>query len=417
MSPESRDFSPIAAALDDLAAGRMIVLAFEDMPYDVGEVIVSAAHVTADHLTFMAREAGGTAYLALSAERCDELGLTLMGRDRPPALDELSYMLTITARHGVTTGFSRTDQAHTMRTAVDPGSGPTALVSPGEVRPLRARPGGVLERAGFTEASVDLTRLAGLAPGAVICDVNNSDDGSPATLDDLVGFSRRHGLKLVSAADVIAHRRRFDQLVERVVSTTIPTTFGEFTAVGYRSLVGREHHVALVKGDVTDGQDVLVRVHSRCLAGDVFHTLRCDCGTQLDAALARIQESDRGVLLYFVPEASGLELLDALEAADDDPDEDGTARATLPQQAELREYGIGAQILRDLGVRSIRLLTDNPKRIPGIEGYGLTITETVPIGGPADRPATSALRSQAQRTGLTVHHQGVDVDQEMTRST
>jgi 3,4-dihydroxy 2-butanone 4-phosphate synthase/GTP cyclohydrolase II len=182
-------------------------------------------------------------------------------------------------------------------------------------------------------------------------------------------------------------------------------------------VLGREHHLALVKGDVSDGRDVLVRVHSRCLAGDVFHTLRCDCGTQLDAALARIQESDRGVLLYFVPEASGLELLDALEAADDDPDEDGTARATLPQQAELREYGIGAQILRDLGVRSIRLLTDNPKRIPGIEGYGLTITETVPIGGPADRPATSALRSQAQRTGLTVHHQGVDVDQEMTRST
>lgn len=407
MPPETGVFSPVTAALDDLAAGRMIVLAFEDMPYDVGEVIVAAAHVTAEHLAFMARRAGGTAYLALSAERCDELGLALMGRDRPPALDELAYMLTITARHGVTTGFSRADQAHTMRVAVDPRSGPTDLVSPGEVRPLRARRGGVLERAGFTEASVDLTRLAGVAPGAVICDVNN-EDGSTAMLDDLVAFSREHGIKLVSATDVIAHRRRFDQLVERVVSTAIPTTFGEFTAVGYRSVLGREHHVALVKGDVSDGRDVLVRVHSRCLAGDVFHTLRCDCGTQLDAALARIQEAERGVLLYFVPESRGLDLLDALQAAGGNAED--APRAMLPERTELREYGIGAQILRDLGVRSIRLLTDNPKHIPGLEGYGLTISETVPIGRAPDRPDAAELRAQAQRTGLTVHHQGVDVD-------
>ncbi len=386
MTSGIRVFSPVQAALDDLAAGRMVVVAFEDGAADVGEVILPAAHVTAEDLTFLARHAGGATFLALPAERCDELGLSLIGRDRLPPLEQLSYVLTINARHGIASGFSRADHAHTIRTAVDPRCGAGDLVSPGEVRPLRARPGGVLERAGFTEAAVDLTRLAGVTPGAVICDVH-TDDGSSATLDDLVAFSREHDLTIVSVADVIAHRRRSEQLVERVVSTGLPTTFGAFRAVGYRSLLDKEHHVALVKGDVRDGEDVLVRVHARCVAGDVFHTLRCDCGTQLDAALSRIQEADRAVLLYCVRDDGGLGLLDALQAAATIPDE----RALVaPRTTELRDDGIGAQILQDLGVRSIRLLTDHPRRIPGIEGYGLTITEHVPLGVPTrhrhDRP-------------------------------
>jgi 3,4-dihydroxy 2-butanone 4-phosphate synthase/GTP cyclohydrolase II len=274
----------------------------------------------------------------------------------------------------------------------------------------------VLERTGQTEAAVDLARLAGLNPAGVICEVMN-DDGTMARVGDLAGYCERHGLKMITIADLIAYRRKHDKLVERIVSTALPTAFGEFEVVGYRSLIDAKHHVALVKGDVSGRSDVLVRVHSECLTGDVFHSLRCDCGEQLESALAMIEAEGEGVLLYLAQEGRGIGLLNKLKAyrLQEDGLDTVDANLQLGLPADLRDYGIGAQILSDLGLSSIRILTNNPKKIKGLEGYGLSVTAQVPIEHAPNPHNEEYMRTKAQRMGHTLHHQGLNLDAEMLR--
>jgi 3,4-dihydroxy 2-butanone 4-phosphate synthase/GTP cyclohydrolase II len=301
--------------------------------------------------------------------------------------------------------------------AIDTASAPRDLVQPGHVFPLKAKPGGVLERTGQTEAAVDLARLAGLNPSGVICEVMN-DDGTMARVPDLVGYCERHGLKMITVADLIAYRRKHDKLVERVVSTRLPTAFGEFSVVGYRSLVDDKHHVAMVKGDVAGDDDVLVRVHSECLTGDVFHSLRCDCGEQLESAMAMIESEGQGVLLYLAQEGRGIGLLNKLKAYNlqDGGLDTVDANLELGLPVDLRDYGIGAQILADLGLTSIRILTNNPKKIRGLEGYGLSVSEQVPIVHAPNPENEAYLRAKRDRMGHTLHHQGLPLDEEMIQS-
>ena len=322
--------------------------------------------------------------------------------------------MSIEAREGVTTGISAADRARTIQVAIDPRSRPHDLVQPGHIFPLKAKPGGVLERTGQTEAAVDLARLAGLNPAAVICEIMN-DDGTMARVPDLVEYCEKHDLKMVTVADLIEYRRRNDKLVERVVETGLPTDFGDFNVVGFRSLVDDKHHIAMVKGEVDGMEDVLVRVHSECLTGDVFHSQRCDCGQQLEDALRRIEEEGRGVLLYLAQEGRGIGLLNKLKAykLQEQGLDTVDANLELGLPADLRDYGIGAQILVDLGLTSIRLLTNNPKKIVGLEGYGLRVTDQLPIAHEPTEHNRDYLRAKRDRMGHLLHHQGLALDEEM----
>jgi 3,4-dihydroxy 2-butanone 4-phosphate synthase / GTP cyclohydrolase II len=412
-SAPTTEFATVEEALEEIAAGRMVVVVDDEDRENEGDLVMAAEFVTADAINFMATHARGWICLALTPERCDELGLELMtAKNETP--HQTPFTVTIEAREGVTTGISAADRAHTVRVAVDPAKGEDDIVKGGHVNPLKAKPGGVLERTGHTEASVDLARLAGVAPAGLICEIMN-EDGSMARVGELQAYCFKHGLKLVTIADLIAYRRRHDKLVERVVATRLPTAFGEFDAVGYRSLIDDKHHVALVKGDVAGAEDVLVRVHSECLTGDVFHSLRCDCGEQLESALALIEQEGRGVLLYLAQEGRGIGLLNKLRAyklQEEGLDTvDANLRLGLP--ADLRDYGIGAQILADLGLTSIRILTNNPKKIRGLEGYGLSVTEQVPISHTPNPHNEAYLRAKADRMGHTLHHQGLNLDEEM----
>jgi 3,4-dihydroxy 2-butanone 4-phosphate synthase/GTP cyclohydrolase II len=416
MSTTKMSFSTVDEALEDIAAGRMIVVVDDEDRENEGDLVMAAQFVTPDAINFMTRQAGGWICLALTPERCDELGLELMTLKNESA-HETPFTVTIEAREGVTTGISVYDQAHTMQVAIDPTKGPGDIVKPGHVRPLKAKSGGVLERTGHTEASVDLARLAGLNPAGVICEIQN-EDGSMARGEDLAAYCWKNGLKMITIADLIAYRRRHEKLVERVVDTSLPTTFGDFVAVGYRSLVDNKHHVALVKGDVAGEPDVLVRVHSECLTGDVFHSLRCDCGDQLEAALGMIEAEGQGVLLYLSQEGRGIGLLNKLKAykLQEQGLDTVDANLQLGLPADLRDYGIGAQILVDLGLSSIRLLTNNPKKISGLAGYGLSVTDQLPIE-PRPNPHNEAyLRAKATRMGHMLHHQGLALDEEMLES-
>jgi 3,4-dihydroxy 2-butanone 4-phosphate synthase/GTP cyclohydrolase II len=413
MSSTTIAMSSIDEALEELAAGRMIVVVDDEDRENEGDLVIAAQFITPDAINFMTRQAGGLICLTLTPERCDELGLELMTL-KNESVHETPFTVMIEAREGVTTGISVHDQAHTMQVAVDPTKGAGDIVQPGHVHPLKAKPGGVLERTGHTEASVDLARLAGLNPAGVICEIQN-EDGSMARGEDLAVYCFKHGLKMVSIADLIAYRRRHDKLVERIVDTVLPTAFGDFVAVGYRSLVDDKHHVALVKGEVEGKRDVLVRVHSECLTGDVFHSLRCDCGEQLESALAIIEREGSGVLLYLSQEGRGIGLLNKLKAyklQEQGMDTvDANLRLGLP--ADLRDYGIGAQILVDLGLSSIRILTNNPKKISGLAGYGLSVSDQVPIEHAPNPHNEAYLRAKALRLGHTLHHQALALDDEM----
>ncbi len=414
MSPMTRSpFSTIDEALEDIREGKMVVVCDDEDRENEGDLTMAAQFATPDAVNFMAKEGRGLICLSLTPERCDELGLDLMAAKNESPF-ETPFTVSIEAREGVTTGISAPDRARTIQVAIDPESSPRDLVQPGHVFPLKSKPGGVLERAGQTEAAVDLARLAGLNPAGVICEVMN-DDGTMARVDDLVEYCARHGLKMITVADLIAYRRRHDMLVERVVSTKLPTGFGEFEAVGYRELIGGKHHVALVKGDVDGAQDVLVRVHSECLTGDVFHSLRCDCGEQLESALAMIEREGNGVLLYLSQEGRGIGLLNKLRAYKLQEGGLDTVEANLRLglPADLRDYGIGAQILVDLGLSSIRILTNNPKKIRGLEGYGLSVSEQLPIEHVPNPHNEDYLRAKRELMGHTLHHQGLDVDKEM----
>src|ERR671936_2893481 len=378
-----------------------------------GDLTIAAQFATPEAINFMAAHGRGLICLCLTEARCDELRLRQM-TERNETPYGTAFTISIEAREGISTGISAPDRSRTIQVAIDPSKGPADLVQPGHVFPLRARPGGVLQRAGQTEAAVDLARLAGLNAAGVVCEVMK-DDGTMARVPNLVRYCERHGLKMITVADLIAYRRRTEKLIERVVSTNLPTAFGEFTAVGYRSLIDDKHHVAMVKGEVAGEKDVLVRVHSECLTGDVFHSLRCDCGEQLAAALAMIEREGRGVLLYLSQEGRGIGLLNKLRAykLQEDGLDTVDANLKLGLPADLRDYGIGAQILGDLGLSSIRILTNNPKKIVGLEGYGLSVTEQVPIEAVPNPHNEGYLRAKAERMGHTLHHQGSNLDEEM----
>ncbi|MGE5635852.1 MAG: bifunctional 3,4-dihydroxy-2-butanone-4-phosphate synthase/GTP cyclohydrolase II [Nocardioidaceae bacterium] len=408
-------FSTIEAALEDIRAGKMVVVCDAEDRENEGDLTLAAEFATPEAINFMATHGRGLVCLALTPERCDRLGLDLMAAKNESPF-QTAFTVSIEAREGVTTGISAHDRAHTIRRAIDPAARPEDLVQPGHIFPLKAKAGGVLERTGQTEAAVDLARLAGLNPAGVICEIMN-DDGTMARVPDLVGYCVRHDLRMITVADLIAYRRRHDKLIERVAEAQLPTAFGDFTVVGFRSLVDEKHHVAMVKGTIDGEQDVLVRVHSECLTGDVFHSLRCDCGQQLESALARIESEGRGVLLYLAQEGRGIGLLNKLRAyrLQEEGLDTVDANLELGLPPDLRDYGIGAQILVDLGLTSIRLLTNNPKKIVGLEGYGLRVTDQIPIEQPANEHNRDYLRAKRERLGHLLHHQGLPLDEEMIK--
>ena len=414
MSSTKATFATIEEAIEDIRQGKMVVVCDDPDRENEGDLTMAAQFITPEAINFMRKEGGGLICLALTPERCDDLGLDLMAAKNESAF-ATAFTVSIEARSGVSTGISAADRARTIQVAIDPKSRPRELVQPGHVFPLKAKAGGVLERVGQTEAGVDLSRLAGLNPSSVICEIMN-DDGTMARVPDLGPYCERHGLKMITVADLVAYRRRHEKLVERVVSTKLPTVFGDFVAVGYRSLVDNKHHVALVKGDV-EGEDVLVRVHSECLTGDVFHSLRCDCGEQLESALAMIEQEGRGVLLYLSQEGRGIGLLNKLRAykLQEEGLDTVDANLKLGLPADLRDYGIGAQILVDLGLTSIRILTNNPKKISGLAGYGLSVSDQVPIEHASNPHNEDYLRVKRERMGHTLHHQGLSFDEEMLR--
>ena len=415
MSAE-RPFSPIEEAIEEIREGRMVVVCDDEDRENEGDLVMAAQFVTPEAINFMAKEARGYICLALTGERCEQLGLDLMTAKNESPL-QTPFTVTIEARRGVTTGVSAHDRAHTIQVAVDPESGPEDLVQPGHVNPLKAKAGGVLERTGHTEASIDLARLAGLRPAGVICEIMN-DDGSMARVPDLAEYCQVHGLKMVTIKDLIAHRRRSEKLVERVVSTRLPTQYGVFEAIGYRSTIDDKHHLALVKGELAGKADVLVRVHSECLTGDVFHSERCDCGGQLVAALEMIESEGTGVLLYLAQEGRGIGLLNKLRAyaLQEQGLDTVEANERLGLPADLRDFGIGAQILKDLGLSTIRILTNNPKKIRALEGYELTVTDQIPIEQPPNPENLAYLRTKRDKLGHTLHHQGLDLDAELLRA-
>ena len=371
-----------------------------------GDLTIAAQFATPDAVNFMATHGRGLICLCLTDERCDQLGLKPMTYNNE-APNETAFTVSIEARGGVTTGISAHDRAHTIQVAIDPARDGGDIVQPGHIFPLRASPGGVLQRSGQTEAAVDLARLAGLSSTGVICEIMN-EDGTMARVPDLITYCERHGLKMITIEDLIEYRRQTEKLIERMVEVSLPTAFGEFRAVAFHETLTDRDHMALVRGEVDGQENVLVRVHSECLTGDVFHSLRCDCGEQLDLALQRIATEGRGVLLYLAQEGRGIGLLNKLRAYELQEQGLDTVEANveLGFPPDMREYGIGSQILSDLGLSTIRVLTNNPRKIAGIEGFGLRVVEQVPIVVDANDENRRYLDTKRDKLGHKLHHQG-----------
>jgi 3,4-dihydroxy 2-butanone 4-phosphate synthase/GTP cyclohydrolase II len=391
-------FATIEEGLEDIRAGRMVVVVDDPDRENEGDLVMAAEMVTAETVNFMARHGRGLICLPLLPGRLDELDIPLMVAESSCPLST-AFAVSVDLENG-STGISAEDRAATIRHIMNPEARPGDFRRPGHVFPLRARPGGVLRRAGHTEAAVDLARLAGLNPAGVICEILN-EDGTMSRLPQLLEFARRHGLKVVSIADLIAFRRQTERLVERQAEAQLPTPHGPFRAVGYESTDGRQH-VALVLGEIGHGEDVLVRVHSECLTGDVLGSLRCDCGTQLDLALARIAEEGRGAVVYMRGhEGRGIGLIQKLRAyaLQEEGFDTFQANLELGLPADARDYGIGAQILADLGVQSMRLLSNNPAKRAGLEGYGLRVTERVPLETKPTPENVAYLKTKVERFG------------------
>jgi 3,4-dihydroxy 2-butanone 4-phosphate synthase/GTP cyclohydrolase II len=394
-------FGTIEQAVADIRNGKCVIVADDEDRENEGDVIFAAELVTPELINFMIREARGMVCLAMTDERADALGLPLMAKTNLDSY-RTAYTVTIDAspRFGVTTGISAHDRATTIRVAVDPAAVPSDLRHGGHVNPLRARAGGVLQRVGHTEAAVDLARLAGLQPAGVICEILN-EDGTSARRPQLEAFSQKHGITFISVAQLVAHRLQKERLVHRVAEARLPTEHGTWRIVGYQNDVDTHEHVALVHGDIADGENVLVRMHSKCLTGDVFHSMRCDCGWQLDKAMEMIAQEGRGVIVYLDQEGRGIGLLNKLKAYElqDKGADTVEANEQLGFKPDLRNYGIGVQILLDLGLKSIRPITNNPRKMVGLEGYGLRLGERVSIVQPEHDENAGYMRTKRDKLG------------------
>ena len=390
----------VESAIEDIREGRMVILVDDEDRENEGDLMIAAEKVTPEAINFMAKYARGLICLSLTPERIEELKLPMMVSDNRSRF-QTAFTVSIEARRGVTTGISAADRATTVLTAIDDRTRPEDLVSPGHIFPLRAREGGVLVRSGQTEGSVDLARLAGLKPAAVICEIMN-EDGTMARMPDLEIFAKRHDLKIVTIADIIKYRMRNESLVRRVATVILPTEYGGiFTGIAYENDIDSHHHLVLVKGEIQPEDEVLVRVHSQCLTGDVFGSKRCDCGDQLHKAMAMVDEEGKGVILYMRQEGRGIGLTNKLRAYGLQEDGKDTVEANeeLGFKADLRDYGIGAQILVDLGVRKIRLMTNNPRKIIGLEGYGIRVVDRIPIETKPHMESIRYLKTKKKKLG------------------
>lgn len=392
-------FASIDDAIEVIRAGRMIIVVDDEDRENEGDLTMAAEKITPETVNFMARRGRGLICMPMTAGRLDQLELPLMVNQNTTTLNT-AFCVTIEAKHAVSTGISASDRAATVRAAIDPKTKPSDLARPGHMFPLRARDGGVMVRAGQTEAAVDLARIAGLYPAGVICEIMN-EDGSMARVPELTKFAKKHGLLMITIEDLIKYRMRTERLVKRIASAEMPTEHGLFRIVAYENQIDSETHIALVRGDIGDGKDVLVRVHSKCLTGDVFHSGRCDCGAQLERALARIGQEGRGVLLYLNQEGRGIGLANKIRAYElqDQGLDTVEANERLGFKADQRDYGIGAQILNDLGVQTMRLLTNNPRKFVGLQGYGLAISDAVPLEIPASDSTRRYLKTKKDKLG------------------
>jgi 3,4-dihydroxy 2-butanone 4-phosphate synthase / GTP cyclohydrolase II len=392
-------FAPIEDAIAAIKAGRMVIVCDDEARENEGDLTIAAEKITPEAINFMARYGRGLICLSMTPERLDELDIPLMVQQNSSTF-ETAFCVSIEAKATTSTGISAGDRAATVRAAIDLKTRPSDLARPGHMFPLRSRTGGVMVRAGQTEAAVDLARIAGLYPAGVICEIMN-EDGTMARVPQLTRFAKRHGLSMITIADLIKYRTRTESLVKRVASAKMPTDYGDFRIFAFENLIDKQTHVALVKGDIGDGRDVMVRVHSQCLTGDVLHSVRCDCGAQRDAAMEKIAAEGRGVLLYLHQEGRGIGLANKIRAYElqDEGFDTVEANERLGFKADQRDYGVGVQILRDLGVRSMRLLSNNPRKLVGIEGYGLSVSEWLPLEIPASDSTRRYLKTKKEKLG------------------